>query len=184
MLLLGCYHRTMFTQGTIFFSDTKNLIEAKPHCTISFIVLICRVGLKGVMAQTADNVWLLTLPDDLLFTPWFQQSSGYSIFSVLCNVCRSLFVLMSLFLLAIALSVVVRFTANRTSGVIVSVHASCAVDPVFEPRSGQTKDYSIGIYCFYAKHAVIRRKSKDWSAWNQNNVPECGDMSIRGPFFH
>jgi len=29
------------------------------------------------------------------------------------------------------------------------------------PRSGQTKDHKIGICCLFAKHAVLRRKSKD-----------------------
>ena len=57
-------------------------------------------------------------------------------------------------------------------GVIVSVLASSAVDCGFEPRSGQTKDYKIGIFCFSAKHAALRRKSKDWWARNQNNVSE------------
>jgi hypothetical protein len=41
-----------------------------------------------------------------------------------------------------------------------------------EYRSGQTKDYEIGICCFFAKHAALRRKSKDWLARNQNNVSE------------
>jgi len=35
---------------------------------------------------------------------------------------------------------------------------------------GQTKDYKIGICCFSAKHAALRRKSKDWLAQNQKNV--------------
>jgi hypothetical protein len=43
---------------------------------------------------------------------------------------------------------------------------------MFEPRSGQTKDYKIGICYFSTKHAVLRRKSKDWLARNQDNVPE------------
>ena len=51
---------------------------------------------------------------------------------------------------------------------------------VGERRSGQTKDYKIGICCFSAKHAAIRRKSKDGLARNQNNVSELGDMSILG----
>jgi hypothetical protein len=51
---------------------------------------------------------------------------------------------------------------------------------VGERRSGQTKDYKIGICCFSAKHAALRRKSKDGLARNQNNVSELGDMSIRG----
>jgi hypothetical protein len=55
---------------------------------------------------------------------------------------------------------------------MVGVLASSAVDCGFEPRSGQTKDYEIGICCFSAKHAAIRRKSRDWLAQNQNNVFE------------
>jgi hypothetical protein len=31
---------------------------------------------------------------------------------------------------------------------MISVLASSAVDREFEPRSGQAKDYEIGIYCF------------------------------------
>ena len=45
---------------------------------------------------------------------------------------------------------------------MVSVLASSAVDRQFEPRPGQTKDYNIGICCLSAKHASLRRKSKDW----------------------
>ena len=66
---------------------------------------------------------------------------------------------------------------------MVSVLASSSVDRGFEQRSGQTKDYKIGICCFSAKHAALRRKSKDWLARNQNNVSEWGDMSIRGLLF-
>jgi hypothetical protein len=64
---------------------------------------------------------------------------------------------------------------------MVSLLASSAVDRGFEPRSGQTKDYKIGISCFSAKHAALRRKSKDWLARNQNNVSEWSDMSTCGP---
>ena len=66
---------------------------------------------------------------------------------------------------------------------MVSVLASSAVDLGFEPRSGQTKDYEIGICCFSAKHAALRKKSKDWSSRNQNNVSEWSDMSTRGLLF-
>ena len=58
---------------------------------------------------------------------------------------------------------------HRIGGVMVSMLASSAVDRGFEPRSGQTKDYKIGICCFSAKHTALRRKSKDWLARNQNN---------------
>ena len=37
---------------------------------------------------------------------------------------------------------------NRIGGVMVSVFASSAVDRVVVLRSGQTKDYEIGICCF------------------------------------
>ena len=60
---------------------------------------------------------------------------------------------------------------------MVSVIASSAVDRGFEPRSGQTKDYKIGICYFSAKYAALRRMSKDWLAWNQNNVSERSNMS-------
>ena len=33
-------------------------------------------------------------------------------------------------------------------------------------RWGQTNDYKIGICCFSAKHAALRRKDKDWVARN------------------
>ena len=53
-----------------------------------------------------------------------------------------------------------------------SMLASSAVECGFEPRSGQTKDYKIGICCFSTKHAALRRKSKDWLTQNQDNVFE------------
>jgi hypothetical protein len=72
---------------------------------------------------------------------------------------------------------------HRIGGVMVSVLASSVVDRGFEPRSGQTKDYKIGICCFSAKHAALRRKSIDWMARNQNNVSEWSDISTRGLLF-
>jgi hypothetical protein len=51
---------------------------------------------------------------------------------------------------------------------MVSVFTSSAIDHGFEPWSGKTKDYKIGI-CFYtAKHTALRSKSKDWLARIQN----------------
>ena len=67
---------------------------------------------------------------------------------------------------------------------MVSVLALNAVDCGFKPRSGQTKDNKIDICCFSAKYAVLRRKSKDWLARNQNNVSEWSDMSTCGLLFH
>ena len=67
------------------------------------------------------------------------------------------------------------------SGVMVSVLTSSAVDRGFELRSGQAKDYKIGICCFSAKHAAL--KSKDWLARNQNNVSEWSDRSTSGLLF-
>ena len=54
---------------------------------------------------------------------------------------------------------------------------------MLEARSGQTKDYEIGICCFSTKHAALRRKSKDWLTRNQDNVSEWGEISIHGLLF-
>ena len=71
------------------------------------------------------------------------------------------------------------YHGDLIGGGIVSVLTSSAVDRRFEPRSGQTKDYQIGICCFSAKYAALRRKSKDGLARNQNNVSKLSDMSSR-----
>jgi len=73
---------------------------------------------------------------------------------------------------SIGISLCVWNSQNCIGGVIVCILASSAVDRGFEPRSGQTKDYKIGICCFSAKYAALRRKSKDGLAWNHNNVSE------------
>jgi hypothetical protein len=88
---------------------------------------------------------------------------------------------------------VLRFTASDyhfgiflykyISGVMVIVLVSSAVDCGFEPRSGQTIDYKLGMCCFSAKHEAFRRKNKDWLVRNHDNVYEWGDMSIRGLLF-
>jgi hypothetical protein len=50
---------------------------------------------------------------------------------------------------------------NRIDGVMVKcAFTSSAVDCGFESRSGQTKDYEIGISCFSVKHAVLIRKQR------------------------
>jgi hypothetical protein len=72
---------------------------------------------------------------------------------------------------------------NRICDVMVSMLTSSAVDRGFDPRSGQTKHYKIGMCCFFTKHAVLRCKRKDWMAQNQNNVSKWGEMSTRGLLF-
>jgi hypothetical protein len=57
------------------------------------------------------------------------------------------------------------------------------VDRGFDPRSGQTKDYTIDICCFSTKHSALRSKSKDWLTQDQNNVSEWSDMSTRELLF-
>ena len=66
---------------------------------------------------------------------------------------------------------------------MVSVLTSIAVNRGFEPWSGQTKNYKIGICCFSAKHLALRKKSKDWLTRNQDNVSEWANMSICGLLF-
>jgi hypothetical protein len=56
-----------------------------------------------------------------------------------------------------------------------SVLVSSAVDRGFESRSGQTKDYAIGICYLSSKHAALRGKSQYGLVRNQDNVSEWGD---------
>ena len=67
---------------------------------------------------------------------------------------------------------------DRIGGVMVSVLSSSVVDRGFQPWSGQTKAYEIGICCFSTKHTALRRKSKDWLAQNHNDMSEWSDISI------
>ena len=48
--------------------------------------------------------------------------------------------------------------------------SSSSVERRFESRLGQTKDYTIGICYFSAKHVALRSNNKDWLAQNHNNV--------------
>jgi hypothetical protein len=74
-------------------------------------------------------------------------------------------------------------TVNRIMGVMVSILVSSVGDHGFEPLSGQTKNYKIGICCFSAEHAALRRKNKEWLARNED-VFEWSDMSIHRLLFH
>ena len=67
---------------------------------------------------------------------------------------------------------------NLIGDVIVSMLASIMVDHGLRGPISQTKIYQIGICCFSAKHAALKRKSKDWLALNQDNVSKWGDISI------
>ena len=55
--------------------------------------------------------------------------------------------------------------------------ALSAVDQGFECHSSKTKDRKNCICCFFAKHAVLKSKNKDWLAWNQDSNSEWSDMS-------
>ena len=57
------------------------------------------------------------------------------------------------------------------------------VDREFESLLDQSNDNKIGICCFSANHAALRKKGKDWLARKQENVSGWGDMSIRGLLF-
>jgi hypothetical protein len=52
---------------------------------------------------------------------------------------------------------------KRIGDVMVSVVDSSAVNRGFEARSGQFKDYEIGMRHF---STALRGKRKDWLAWN------------------
>ena len=67
--------------------------------------------------------------------------------------------------------------------VMISMFASNVVDRVFETRSGQTKDNTVGMCCFSAKHEVLRIKNKHRLALIHDNVSDWSDISIRVLFF-
>ena len=52
---------------------------------------------------------------------------------------------------------------NRIVGVMVRGIISSAVDYGFEPQSGQTKEYEIGICCFFARS--IKEKEERLIGW-------------------
>ena len=57
------------------------------------------------------------------------------------------------------------------------------VDHRIEPRSGQTKEYKFGIWCFFAKCMVLKSWIKDWLTQSLDYVSEWGDMSTCGLLF-
>jgi hypothetical protein len=67
---------------------------------------------------------------------------------------------------------------NRIGDVIANMLDSGTVGRVFELRSGQTKGYEIGTCYIPIKCATLRNQRKYYLGRNQDNVYECGDMSI------
>jgi hypothetical protein len=47
-----------------------------------------------------------------------------------------------------------------------------------KPRAGKSKDYKICIFCFSTKCVALRRKSKDYLVWNQDNMSELVDYKV------
>ena len=111
-------------------------------------------------------------------TPIIAFSNGYMVHFILSFIFKDR--IGGVMFSVLALSAVDR---GFIGGVMVSVLALSAVDRGFESQSGQINDYTICICCFSAKHTALRRKSKDWLAWNQNNVSEWSDISTHGLLF-
>ena len=73
--------------------------------------------------------------------------------------------------------IVLNVLCSCVGGILVSVLTSSVVD--HETNIGVVKpDNEVGIWCFSAKHSVIRRKNKDLFAPNQNNVCPSGATSL------
>ena len=140
----------------------KGRASCRVTCSLIFCVLFCRLLIV---------IFPLTIAlSDLL--RYIDSDYSFGIFK--------------LFFQDIDMDLTVFFRkCDRIRVVMVSVLASRAVYRVFEPRSGQTKNYYIGICCFSAKHAhaALRRQRKDLLSRNQNNVSEWSDMSTRGLLF-
>ena len=72
---------------------------------------------------------------------------------------------------------IVLCTSDHYDGLFVSVIVSSVVELWFDTRSVQTKDYKHGIYCFSAKYATLRSKSK--TGWVGIRVMEqCGGTCL------
>jgi hypothetical protein len=67
---------------------------------------------------------------------------------------------------------------NRIRGLTVSVLASSGIVCGFDPRSGQRRDFIIGICCFFAKHGAFRSKSRYWLNQHQDILSEWSNMSL------
>ena len=136
-------------------------------------------GFQTLYAMVFFCVWLFEMRGGR----WFcSYTKIYIYIFLLCSYnCMSIRILALVGLRSLYISVPVSTQElNRIFGVMVSMLALSAVDRWFESRLGQTKDYKNGICCFSAKHAALRRKSKDWLAQKQDNVSEWGGMSICG----
>jgi hypothetical protein len=120
---------------------------------------------------------------------WSYMSSSNKLFLSLAESwghvkARHMFTITKPLVLSFSISLLFSLSGlDRFGGVMVSVLASSMVYHGFTARSGQTEDYKIGVCCFSAKHATLRRKSKDWLAWNHDNVSIWGDMSTCGLLF-
>lgn len=55
---------------------------------------------------------------------------------------------------------------------MVSVLAASAVDHRFEPRSGQTNDYTIGICCVSTKYSTLQRNCKELALDNNHSFTQ------------
>ena len=60
------------------------------------------------------------------------------------------------------------FMMSCIGGILVLMFTSNVADIGFQSGSCQTKNYKIGICCFSAKHIVLRWRSKEWLALNQD----------------
>ena len=47
----------------------------------------------------------------------------------------------------------------------------------------KSKTMKLVFCCFSAKHIALRRKGKDWLAWNQSSVSQWSNMCTRGLLF-
>ena len=99
--------------------------------------------------------------------PMLLWGSCCSVVCSLLSVLQNIVCHFDLFLFTIV------FSVNRLSASDLPLGV---FEQQFAPRLGQTKDYNICMYCFFAKHTAkhtaLKRKSKEWLARIQDNVSE------------
>jgi hypothetical protein len=113
------------------------------------VISTCRENVVEVLQSLTTSCWTMDTP---LFSGHVGTNDALSY-------------------LMLSLQYIMLWVKNRIGGVIVSVLAMGAVNHGFEPRSGQAKDYNIGICCLSAKHASFKRKQRLLGR-NRDNMSE------------
>ena len=108
---IQCYSVYFHKLCNLGYKNCKSYVQ-----TQQFVIVIWLPLMEHEIPVLPDHLVSIHLPSGAPeFTPGFQWDSCFSIFSFICMFCRSLFVLLYFFFLAIVLSVRLRYTDSNCS---------------------------------------------------------------------